>query len=55
MVRDSHADQVMFDESIRPIGKRGLYGTVREACLDVLPTPFRQRLSMLKSKVAGPL
>jgi hypothetical protein len=51
MARDVVADQRMFDQCIAPRPVLGLYGTVRQNIVDVLPTPVRRSLSTFKARL----
>ena len=51
MVRDREADQLMFDQTIRPLPQLNLYDKMREKCADALPAPLRRSLASLKTKL----
>ena len=51
IVRDREADQLMFDQTIRPLPQMNLYDKLRAKCVDALPIPLRRSLSSLKAKL----
>ncbi len=51
IVRDSHADRLLFDHAIRPLPHLSLYEKVRQKFIEALPTPIRRSLSSLKNKL----
>jgi hypothetical protein len=51
MVRNGEADQLMFDQTIRPLRHLTLYDKLRRKCAAALPSPLRESLSTLKSKL----
>jgi hypothetical protein len=51
MVRDSEADQMMFDQFISPLAEGSLHSRVRNKVVERIPSPIRRSLSSLKSKL----
>jgi hypothetical protein len=56
VARDEEADRLMLDRTILPFlhqrtSYRTLYGKLRRQCVDTLPTPLRELLASLKSKL----
>jgi hypothetical protein len=52
IVRDGEADQLMFDQTIRPLPQLSLYDKARQKCVEALPTPIRRSISALKFKLS---
>src|SRR5262245_969210 len=50
MIRDGEADQLMFDQTFRPLRQLSLYDKMRRKCVEVLPTPIRRSLAALMIK-----
>ena len=53
MVRDRGADQIMFDQTIRPQRPRNLYQRLRQRCANALPVHARSSMAALKSLLIG--
>src|SRR5262249_53865207 len=51
MVRDKDADQLMFDQTIRPLPQLTLYDQLRKKFAKSLPAPLRRSLASLKTKL----
>jgi hypothetical protein len=52
MVRDKEADQLMFDQAIRPVRRLTLYEKMRRKSVEALPAPIRRSIASLKIKLS---